>query len=188
MQKNIFLSIILGGFLFFELAPTFFPTSAHAGPGGQGMGVGPVCPPACPPNPANCDANLVITETQALQFGSIIAPTAGTVVIDTAGVRTATGGVVLIGAGGSAGNFSLSTAPYNCTGRVLKTITVGPSAALNHTTLPASLTVDTFTTNPPAGGAFDPTIPFTVGATLNVGTMPTPGTYIGTYILTITFQ
>ncbi|WP_455366268.1 hypothetical protein, partial [Kaarinaea lacus] len=57
-------------------------SAAPAGPGGMGMGGGPVCPPACPPNPANCDANLVISAMQSLSFGTMAAPAAGTVTVD----------------------------------------------------------------------------------------------------------
>ena len=106
MVKGIPLSFFLGGFLFFGLAAMVFTPTAYSGPGGGGGGGGPVCPPACPPNPTNCDANLVLTEIQALQFGSITAPLAGTVVVNTAGVRTSTGGVILVGAGGAAGTFN----------------------------------------------------------------------------------
>lgn len=188
MVKGSYLSLILGGILIFGLSAAFFPSKVHAGPGGQGMGGGPVCPPACPPNPANCDANLVITEIQALQFGSISAPIAGTVVVDTAGARTSTGGVVLVGTGGTAGTFSMSTAPYACTGRALVVVTAGPTATLNHASLPATMTANTFTTSLAPGDAFDPTIPLTVGATLNVGTAQSPGAYSGTYLITVTFQ
>lgn len=163
-------------------------SSALAGPGGTGMGGGPVCPPACPPTAANCEANLVITETQALQFGSMSAPVAGTVTVDITGIRTSVGGVILTGAGGAAGSFSMNTAPYNCTGRVLVVVSAGPTAALNHTTLPASMAVDTFTTSVVAGDAFDPAIPLTVGATLHVGAFQTAGTYTGNYTLTVNFQ
>lgn len=186
MVKGISLSFLLSGFLFFGLIATVFTPHVHAGPGG--MGGGPVCPPACPPNPANCDANLVLNEIQALQFGSITAPLAGTVVVNTAGVRTSTGGVILIGAGGAAGTFSMSTGPYNCAGRNLVIVTAGPTATLNHATLPATMSVNTFTTNPAPGGVFDPTVPLTVGATLNVGASQAPGSYSGTYLVTVTFQ
>ena len=164
----------------------------QAAPGGMGGGMGPVCPPACPPNPINCDANLVITPspTLTLQFGSFTAGTGGTVVIDTASGRIATGGVVLL-TGGTAGaaSFTMSTVPYNCNGRALPIVTAGPTATLTHTTSPGvTMTVDTFVTNPAAGGAFDDTVPLTVGATLNVNASQQAGSYQGTYDLTVTFQ
>ncbi|MGD8569251.1 MAG: DUF4402 domain-containing protein [Gammaproteobacteria bacterium] len=169
---------------------TTIPASRAApAPGSMGGGMGPTCPPACPANPANCDANLVITPTQPLQFGAMAAPAAGTVTVDTTGVRTSTGGVVLItGSTASAANFSMTTTPYNCTGRALAVVTVASPATLTHSTLGTTMTVNNFVTNPAAGGAFDPTVPLAVGATLNVGAGQAPGTYTGTFMVTVTFQ
>lgn len=184
-SKGITLSFLLCGSLVLGFATTVITSRVFAAPP---PGKGPVCPPVCPPNPANCDANLVITATQDLQFGSLAAPLAGTVIVDTAGARIATGGVVLIGAGGVAASFSMSTGAFNCTGRALVTVTAGPTATLTHASLPATMTVDTFITNPAPGGAFDSTVPLTVGATLNVGTLQTSGSYSGTFLVTVTFQ
>ena len=168
-----------------QLIPQSF--AAPAGPGA--MGGGPTCPPACPPNPANCDGSLVITPTQALQFGSIAAPSAGTVVIDPGSIRTATGGVVLLTGGVvSAASFSMSTTPYNCTGRNVVIVSVASPVTLTHTTLGATMTLDTFATSLVAGDAFDPAVPLTVGSTLHVGTLQTPGVYAGTVNITVTFQ
>ena len=186
--KDISHSFLLSAFLFFGSMVTVYSPEIVAAPGGGGGGVGPVCPPACPPNPANCDANLVIIETQNLQFGSVTASVAGTVIVDTASVRSASGGVVLVGAGGAAGSFSVSTAPYVCTGRALATVTAGPTTTLTHASLPATMTVGTFTTNPVSGGAFDSAVPLTVGATLSVNTLQEPGLYTGAYSVTVTFQ
>ncbi|MCI0507136.1 MAG: DUF4402 domain-containing protein [Gammaproteobacteria bacterium] len=149
----------------------------------------PVCPPACPPNPANCDANLVITPTQALQFGRLAAPAAGTVTVDVFGARTASGGVVLIAGGTvSPATFNMSTTPYKCAGRAIVVVTVASPATLTETGSGATMTVDTFVTSPIAGDAFDPNIPLAVGGTLNVGSLQSPGAYNGAIQVTVTFQ
>ena len=179
---------LLSVFLFFGSLVTVFPSDVIAAPAGMGMGGGPVCPPACPPNAANCDANLVITATQDLQFGSMTAPLAGTVIVDTTGIAIPTGGVLLVGGGATAASFSMSTGAYACTGRNLVTVTAGPTATLTHASLPATMTVDTFITNPAPGGVFDSALPLLVGATLNVGTLQAPGSYAGTFLVTVTFQ
>ena len=185
MAKNIPLAVLLFGLLFIGLITSTYAPEVTAAPGG--MGGGPVCPPACPPYPANCDANLVITATQDLQFGSMTAPLAGTVIVDTAGVGIATGGVVLIGGGTAAASFTMSTGAYTCTNRALVTVTAGPNATLTHTTLPANtMAVDTFTTSLVPGDLF--ASPLTVGATLHVGTLQTSGSYSGTFLVTVTFQ
>ena len=188
MLKGITHPSLLSAFIIFGSMSAGYSPNVIAAPAGMGGGGGPVCPPACPPNAANCDANLIITATQDLQFGSMTAPVAGTVIVDTAGGRIATGGVILIGAGGSAASFSMSTGAFACTGRNLVTVTAGPTATLTHASLPATMTVDTFTTNPAPGGAFDSAIPLTVGATLNVSTFQASGSYSGTFLVTVTFQ
>ena len=185
--KGITSPFLLGVFLFLGFIATVSSPHVLAAPAGMGGG-GPVCPPACPPNAANCDVSLVITATQDLQFGSMTAPVAGTIIVDTAGTRIATGGVVLIGAGGAAASFSMSTGAYACSGRNLVVVSAGPTATLTHASLPATMTVNTFTTNPVPGGVFDSAVPLTVGATLNVGTLQTPGSYSGSFLVTVTFQ
>ncbi len=187
MLKGITHPSLLSAFIIFGSMSAGYSPNVIAAPAGMGGG-GPVCPPACPPNAANCDANLVITATQDLQFGSMTAPLAGTVIVDTAGVATPTGGVLLIGGGATAASFSMSTGLYACTGRNLVTVTAGPSATLTHASLPATMTVDNFTTNPAPGGVFDSAVPLMVGATLNVGSLQEPGSYTGTFLVTVTFQ
>lgn len=185
------LPLILGYIILLVLymAPGVYPPKTAAAPGGMGGGMGPVCPPACPPNSANCDANLVITPTQPLRFGLVAAPVAGTVTVDSAGTRSSTGGVILI-VGGSVNpaTFSMTTTPYNCTGRPLVIVTVASPAVLTHAGSGSTMTVDNFTTNPIAGDAFDSTIPLSVGGTLNVGTLQTQGSYTGNILITVTFQ
>lgn len=186
LVKDTKFSVLLWSFIFFGLMFIGFTSKTVAAP--AGMGGGPVCPPACPPSAANCDANLLITPTQDLQFGALTAPLAGTVIVDTAGVRIATGGVLLIGAGGAAASFSMNTGAFACTGRNLVTVTAGPTATLTHASFPATMTVDTFTTNPAPGGVFDSAVPLLVGATLNVGALQASGSYSGTFLVTVTFQ
>ena len=186
MIKGFTIFFLFCGVLVVGLATTVSSHKAFAAPP---PGKGPVCPPACPPNPGNCDANLVMTAIQDLQFGSMTAPAAGAVIVDTAGIRIATGGVILVGAGAvSAASFSMSTGLYSCTGRNLVVVTAGPTATLMHSSLAATMTVNSFTTNPAAGGAFDSAVPLTLGATLNVGALQAPGSYSGTYLVTVTFQ
>jgi len=159
------------------------------GGGGAGGGGGPTCPPACPATPANCDANLIITPSLSLQFGSMVGTNAGTVTVDPTGIRSSVGVILVTGGAVQAASFNMSTTPYNCNGRALPIITAGPTATLTHTTSPGiTMTVDTFVTSPAVGGAFSDTTPLTVGATLHVNPNQQPGSYQGTYDLTVTFQ
>ena len=153
---------------------------AIAAPAGMGMGMGRG-------TPAECDAALVISAVQNLQFGTISAPSAGTVTVDTTGVRTATGGIILLSSGTvSPASFSMSTAPVNCNGRRLIVVTVASPAILTDGT--NNITLDTFTTSPIANDRFDPAVPLLVGGTIHVNTLQPPGTYTGNILVTVTFQ
>ncbi|WP_455221879.1 DUF4402 domain-containing protein [Kaarinaea lacus] len=168
--------------------PSLMPQSfaAPAGPGA--MGGGPVCPPACPPNPANCDANLVISSMQSLSFGTMAAPAAGTVTVDINSIRSATGGVVLIPGGTvSAATFNMTTTPYNCTGRAVVIVNVASPATLANGS-GTTMSITNFVTSLVAGDAFDPAVPLAVGGTLNVGALQASGTYTGSIFVTVTFQ
>lgn len=163
----------------------------YAAPGGMGGGMGPVCPPACPPSPTNCDANLVISQTQGLHFGSFSVTTGGgggTIVIDPTGLRsTPSPGITLISTdAGNAATFSMTTTPYNCNGRALATVSAVSASGL--TGPGTSMALDTFVMIPAAGGAFDSAVPLQLGATLHVADGQTPGNYSGVYTLTVTFQ
>ena len=157
-----------------------------------GGGGGGNCPPGCPVTPANCDANLIITPTPgiSLQFGSMAGSSGGTVTIDpVTNQRSSIGVILLTGGSEQAASFDMSTAPYNCNGTALPIITAGPTATLSNITTPGmTMTVDTFVTNPAAGGTFSDTTPLTVGATLHVNANQDPGSYSGTYDLTVNFQ
>lgn len=157
--------------------PRFIPQSTAA----------PACPPACPPNPANCDSNLVISSTQSLSFGAMAALAAGTVTVDINSIRSASGGIVLIGGTVSAATFSMTTSPYSCTGRSLVVINVAAPAILTNGS-GATMSVDNFVTSLVGGDAFDPAVPLVVGGTLNVGAMQAPGVYSGNIFITVTFQ
>jgi len=175
--QRLFLTLGSGLLLATPLQLLVIPESSAA-PAGMGMGRG---------TPAQCDAALVISAVQNLQFGKISAPTAGTVTIDTTGLRTATGGIILLSSGTvSAASFTLSTAPTNCRNRRLRTVSVATPAILTDGT--NNITLDTFTTNPVANDRFDPAVPLLVGGTIHVGTLQTPGTYTGNILVTVTFQ
>lgn len=124
-----------------------------------------------------------------MSFGQISVPASGSVILGTDGSRVGTGGVLLLGAGGAAGSFSASTGNRDCTTFPLVTVAVTAPATLAHTTQPAStMSVNNFQVNPGAGILFSSTTTFSVGATLSATVGQLPGTYQGTYLLTVTFQ
>ena len=144
------------------------------------------------PQPATAQTlPLVVSAPVELNFGSVTAGGAGTVVISTTGTRSVTGGVTAVNSGGleSNGVFSIS----GSTGFAIDlsitatsfTVSNGGGGVMN---------VDSFQMIAPAGGrtatvtlATNPET-FPLGATLNVGAGQAEGTYIGDYMLSANYQ
>jgi len=130
-------------------------------------------------------AKIQLTKNTDLNFGDLVAgASAGTVVVTTAGAKSATGGVTLaVG--------TVSQASFTVTGEPNKTYTI---------TVPASVTlngpggnnmiVNGFVLNPtspatlPAGG----TAPLNIGATLNVAANQVTGTYSNTFNVVVAYN
>lgn len=130
-----------------------------------------------------------------LAFGTFIAgATAGTVVVSTAGARSATGGVVLL-TNAQFAQPAAGTMPVSGTGNRTYQITLPASATLSRTG-GGSMSVGTFTSNPLPGlngtkgygqlanGAQT----ISIGATLSVGANQTAGSYSGTFDVTVVYQ
>jgi hypothetical protein len=129
---------------------------------------------------------IAISQTTGLDFGKFSATgTVGTVVMSTAGARSATGGVSLSSmAAGAAAAFVVTGEP-NAT----YTITL-PATPATLTSGANTMTADTFTSNPVGTGTLTGagTQTINVGATLNVGATQAPGTYTGTYSVTVDYN
>lgn len=129
-------------------------------------------------------AAIAISKTTDMNFGKVVAGgTSGTVVLSTAGVRSATGGTKLGNAGSTAaGAFSVtgeSGATYSVTLPASRTISSGAN----------NMTVDTFTSNPSGTGTLTGgSQSLAVGATLNVGASQVSGTYTGTFDVTVAYN
>lgn len=138
---------------------------------------------------------LEFIRVENLNFGRVIrSTTAGTVTVAPDGTRTKTGGVTLIGTGFQPARFagmgtnnqrvdvSLGSASIFVTGpgapMRVRTFVLGstPTAVL-------TTTVQRFRINS-ATGIFN----FPVGGTLEVGANQTPGTYTGTWTITLNYQ
>ncbi|HEY0141981.1 MAG TPA: DUF4402 domain-containing protein [Thermoanaerobaculia bacterium] len=129
---------------------------------------------------------ITITKLADLNFGSLVAgPLAGTVVVDPASARTATGGVSLV-------NSAFGAAQFNVTGEPLTayTITLPNAIQITHTTNNAlSMVVNTFTSDPSGTGTLSAlgAQQLNVGATLNVGANQGSGLYTGTFNVTVAY-
>lgn len=136
-------------------------------------------------------APLRITAGTALRFGQFAnATTAGTMTIDPFGAVSTTGGMIgantfaQTGTGRGNATFSVTGNPNAAVGITVST-NVQVASGINR------MSVTGFTGNVAnsaivldASGAYT----LTVGATINVNANQAPGTYSGTYVLTVTYQ
>ncbi len=131
---------------------------------------------------------LSLVNTEALRFGSVIPSAApGTVTIDAfTEARTVTGGVTAYGGTTSAAKFSGLTSPPSH----LKIDVPNGSITITRVGGTETMTVSNFELNGdkndwvPANTLFE----FQVGARLNVGANQAPGTYVGTFDVTVTYR
>ena len=142
-------------------------------------------------------APITITETAALNFGTlaVLAATPGTCVLSTTGTRTPNGGVNLSAQAPTSSNAAYNVGGANNTTYAISfgapSITVDDGGAPLHT-----MVVDNFLARTASAGANGLTgtlngsgaDAFTVGATLNVNNGQTPGTYTGTFDVTVAYN
>lgn len=132
---------------------------------------------------------VVLTNTRGLDFGRFVANSGGTVVMSATGVRSRTGSVVLLSsptAGQATFTVGKST---NGGGNRAVSITLPANGTIRLSSGANSMAVNTFVNNPasinsvPNGGTS-----LSVGATLTVAPNQPPGTYSGSFSLTVNFQ
>jgi hypothetical protein len=127
-----------------------------------------------------------VNNALGLSYGKFIAGTGGTVVISTAGVRSKTGGVVLLNGGAiNAASFSLTESG------------AGKSLSFTNITLPTtatmtsganSMTLRNFVSDPPNTVLGTGRTTVLVGATLTVAPDQAPGNYSGSFVVTVNYQ
>jgi spore coat protein U-like protein len=153
------------------------------------------------PDSTTADAQIAVVrplefiKVEDLNFGRVIrGNTAGTVTIEPNGTRTKTGGVILNGTGHQPARFA-GMGTFNQRVDVSlganQIFITGPGAPMRvHTFVVGSTPTAVLTTTPrrfyiaSASGIFN----FPVGATLDVGANQTPGTYTGTWTITLNYQ
>lgn len=131
-------------------------------------------------------AVIAISNTQGLAFGKFVAGAAGTVTVSPAGVRSGSGGVVLVPSGaGAAAQFAVSG-----DANVAYAISLPADGTVSLASGANSMAVNTFTSSPSltgtlgAGGGQA----LSVGATLSVGSNQAIGSYSGAFDVTVNYN
>jgi spore coat protein U-like protein len=131
-------------------------------------------------------ASVAIENVQSLSFGNFVAGNGGSVTVSTNGNRNA-GGVVLIPSSqGTAAQFTVSGDP-NAT----YTIQLPGNDVVSLTESGNGMFVNNFTSTPSgAGGQLGAggSQALSVGGTLNVGSDQAPGSYSGTFSVTVSYN
>ena len=129
-------------------------------------------------------APLTITAVTPLEFGTLASSAAGTVAITTGSVRSATGGVTLMGGTPTAAEFDIvgtGSANYTVTLPTLPVVLTGSvSGTMNVTALTTTIPAGANTL--PVGG----TATLLMGGTLTVGAAQPAGSYTNATDLTVT--
>ena len=131
--------------------------------------------------PPDCPATLTANLTQDLDFGDYVGTNGGTITIDTAGVRTETGGVFLVGGAVFAATYVFSNSDSRCLNRWIKITAIPTSITISG---PASMTVNNFTTSAAADGdkfKISTTDTVTIGADLITNNAQVQGPYTGNF-------
>lgn len=130
-------------------------------------------------------ADIGLATNGGLGFGQIIVTgTSGTVTVTTTGSRSASGGVAL-------GNgFGVSPATFTVTGEADTAYGITLPSSVTLTGGQGSMVMDTFTSSPSGSGNLGPgrSQAVSVGATLHVGASQPPGSYSGTYAVTVAYN
>lgn len=138
--------------------------------------------------PGIAQAKTSFTNSRLLSFGKFVAGPGGTVTVTTAGARSSVG-VLLVGT--SSASSAAFTWSDNSAANATKLCAIGLPAdgTVTLTSGANTMTLKTFTSTPAVPTMMTAgSLNFTVGATLTVKANQAPGTYSGSYSVTITYQ
>jgi hypothetical protein len=138
-----------------------------------------------------CAQEIVLNNTRGLDFGRFAAGAGGTVVISPEGLRSRTGGVVLLNSpdAGQAMFIVSKSAVAGDDGGKAVIISLPPNGSIRLSSGSNSMAVDGFGNSPnallaiPASGTT-----LSVGATLTVAPNQAPGNYSGSFPLIVNYQ
>lgn len=129
---------------------------------------------------------LSLSNTRSLDFGRFVAGTGGTVVVSPAGLRSRTGAVVLL-TSPNAGQARFTAARSNGN-KTAVIISLPANGSIRLTSGVNSMAVNNFVSTPASTGSLQSPMTLSVGATLSVAANQAPGTYSGSFSVTVNYQ
>jgi hypothetical protein len=129
---------------------------------------------------------VAISNTEDLAFGKFAAGSGGTVAISATGVRSASGGVILVtSATGAAAKFTVSGDP-----NLTYSISLPADGTIMLTSGAQTMALKAFSSSPSGIGQLSAggTQTLSVGATLTVGGSQTTGSYSGAFDVTVDYN
>lgn len=145
----------------------------------------PNSPTATADATATIVAAISIDNTEDLNFGEVVTSSgSGTVTVSPAGVRTASG--VTLGS-----DAAVSAASFSVTGGAGYTYDITlPSSSVTLSDNGNTMSVDNFISDPSGSGTLSSggTQTLNVGATLTVGENQAPGSYSGSFVVTVAYD
>jgi hypothetical protein len=134
-----------------------------------------------------CAQQINLANTRGIDFGRFVAGTGGTVIMSENGIRSRTGGVVLLNSPGAGqATFSVSKSS-NGGGNKAVIVTLPSNGSTRLTSGSNSMAVNAFVNSTP-GTVTTAGTPMSVGATLTVGANQPAGTYSGSFSVIVNFQ
>ena len=131
-------------------------------------------------------AAIALGNTQALAFGKFVAGSGGAVIVSAAGVRSASGGVVLVPSdAGAAAQVAVSGDP-----NLTYAISLPADGVVSLTSGANTMALNTFPSSPSPTGTLGAggSQTLSVGATLSVGGNQASGSYSGAFDVTVNYN
>jgi hypothetical protein len=136
-----------------------------------------------------CAQQINLSNTRGLDFGRFVAASGGTVIVSPTGGRTRTGGVILLNSPtANPATFIVSKSSNGGTNKAI-IISLPANGSTRLTSGSNSMAVDAFVSSPATLTTVTTTgTTLSVGATLTVAGNQAPGTYSGSFPVTVNFQ
>ena len=129
---------------------------------------------------------VALSNIRGLDFGRFVAGSGGTVAVTPAGVRLRTGAVVLLNSPG-AGQAAINVSRFSGKKTVVD-ISLPSNGSIRLTSGANTMAVNGFVSSPAFTMSIAAPETLSIGATLTVAPNQAPGTYSGTFPVTVNYQ